>query len=121
MINRYADASGDRNPLHVDPAFAVTTPFGRTIAHGLLTLAFISQLMTEWAGNRWAEGGELDVSFVGPVFPGDEVELIAEPISDEQTAGGLRVTFRLSCDAGGRPIVRGTASCMASTSKTVTA
>ena len=45
-INRYAEASGDFNPIHVDENFAKKTPLGGTIAHGMLILAYISQIMT---------------------------------------------------------------------------
>ena len=38
QLNQYAQASGDRNPLHLDANFARTTPFGGIIAHGMLTL-----------------------------------------------------------------------------------
>ena len=44
--------SGDHNPLHTDPAFAATTQFGGTIAHGMLVLAYVSELMTAAFGDR---------------------------------------------------------------------
>ena len=52
MINEYADAIGDHNPIHVDPEFAKTTPFSGTIAHGMLVAASISELMAREFGDR---------------------------------------------------------------------
>ena len=72
-INRYADAVGDHNPIHVDPEFAKTTPFSGTIAHGMLVAASISELMAREFGDRWLATGGLDVKFKAPARPGDTV------------------------------------------------
>ena len=72
-INRYADASGDHNPLHIDPEFAKTTMYGGTIAHGMLTLAYVSEMMTRAFGRGWLAGGKLEINFLAPVRPGDTV------------------------------------------------
>ena len=72
-INRYALAGGDRNPLHTDPEFAARTPFGGTIAHGMLVLAYLSTMLTAAFGRRWLAGGRLKVRFRGPARPGDTV------------------------------------------------
>ena len=45
-INAYAEASGDHNPIHIDPEFAAKTPLGGTVAHGMLILAYLSEFMT---------------------------------------------------------------------------
>lgn len=74
-IDAYARASGDFNPIHVDPEFAKSGPFGRTIAHGLMTLAFVAEMLNRWSDGAFDEAGEIDISFVGPVYPGDEVEV----------------------------------------------
>ncbi len=50
QIGLYADAARDHNPIHVDEAFARSTPFGGTIAHGMLVLASISEMMTSAFG-----------------------------------------------------------------------
>ena len=73
QLARYADASGDHNPLHLDEAFARSTPYGRPIAHGMLVLAFVSELMTGAFGRAWMCGGRLRTRFRAPVFPGDLV------------------------------------------------
>lgn len=72
-IARYADASGDHNPLHIDPEFAATTQFEGTIAHGMLLLGYISEMMTAAFGSRWIEGGRLKIRFRAPARPGDTV------------------------------------------------
>lgn len=72
-INRYAAVGGDHNPLHIDPEFAAKTPFGGTIAHGMLILAYVSEVMEEAFGERWATGGRLKVRLRGAARPGDRV------------------------------------------------
>jgi 3-hydroxybutyryl-CoA dehydratase len=72
-IDRYARAGGDFNPIHVDPAFAAQTPFGGTIAHGMLLLAYLSEMLTAAFGQAWLSGGRLKVRFKGAARPGDVV------------------------------------------------
>ncbi len=90
MIDRYADASGDHNPIHVDLAFAQSTPMGGTIAHGMLVLSFISQMLTAAFGRAWIEGGGLDVRFRAPARPGDTITARAR--SAETRDGKQRYT-----------------------------
>ena len=70
-INLYAEASGDFNPIHVDESFAAKTPLGGTIAHGMLNLAYVSEMMTSAFGQSWLSGGKLRAKFKEPARPGD--------------------------------------------------
>ncbi len=70
-INLYAQASQDFNPIHIDESFAKKSPLGGTIAHGMLILAYISQMMTSAFGQNWLSGGKLDMRFKSPARPGD--------------------------------------------------
>ncbi len=72
-INRYAEASGDYNPIHIDEAFAAGTPLKGTIAHGMLVLAFVSEMLALTFGDAWDESGRLFVKFKSPTRPGDTV------------------------------------------------
>ncbi len=72
-INAYADASGDHNPIHIDPVFAATTPFGGTIVHGMLVLALIGEMMRASFGEAWSTTGKLKARFKAPTRPGDTV------------------------------------------------
>jgi acyl dehydratase len=84
LIDRWADLSGDYNPLHVDTAFAEATQFGGTIAHGHLTLALMENLMLSVGGDAWLTGGVLrNVKFRAPVRPGGAYDLHAEQEGDE--------------------------------------
>ena len=73
QIARYADAANDHNPIHIDEEFARGTPFGGTIAHGMLVLAAIAEMMTAAFGERWLTSGKLRVRFRAPARPGDEI------------------------------------------------
>ena len=72
-IARYARASGDFNPIHIDEVFAARTQFGGTIAHGMMVAATISELMTTVFGMSWAETGKMKIRFRSPVRPGQTV------------------------------------------------
>lgn len=73
-LNAYAQASGDSNPLHLDATFAANTPFGGIIAHGMLTLAFVGEMMTAELGRTWLETGAIKARFKGAAYLGDNVE-----------------------------------------------
>jgi 3-hydroxybutyryl-CoA dehydratase len=66
LVNGYADVSGDHNPLHLDEEFARTTPYGQRIAHGMLLMATVTEMLVRAFGLSWARSGQLDVSFIAP-------------------------------------------------------
>jgi 3-hydroxybutyryl-CoA dehydratase len=71
MINKWAEVSGDFNPLHVDPEFGKKTFFGSNIAHGPLILSFLIEMLARCLGKPWISGGRLEnIKIVSPVLPG---------------------------------------------------
>ena len=74
-INLYAEASGDFNPIHIDESFAAQTPFGGTIAHGMLSLAYVSELMASAFGQSWLSEGRLRARFKDSARPGDTLTI----------------------------------------------
>ena len=76
QINAYADVSGDHNPIHLDPAAARSVGLEGTIAHGMLSMAFLGQLLTNWLATQPERGGwvtRLRVRFQAMVSPGDTI------------------------------------------------
>ena len=74
QIRRYSQASGDFNPVHLDEQFAAQSSFGRIVAHGMMTLAFLSEMMTAQFGVHWLATGSLKVRFKRPAYPGDTLK-----------------------------------------------
>jgi acyl dehydratase len=72
QIRQYAEASGDRNPIHLDETFARSASLPGVIAHGMLTMAFANQMVTDWLGDR-SLLKRLQGRFAGMVLPEDEV------------------------------------------------
>ena len=72
-IHAFADVTGDHNPVHVDEAFAQTTRFGRTIAHGMLSASLISAVLASKLPGEGSIYLGQTLQFVAPVFPGDEI------------------------------------------------
>lgn len=75
MIDRYGVINGDNDILHYDHDYAVGRGFKGTLAHGLMVLGYAVELATRKWGADWHHRGELEVRFVGPVIPGDTVEV----------------------------------------------
>lgn len=73
QIKKYARASGDFNPIHIDYEFAASTQFGGTIAHGMMVAATISEMMAAAFGRNWPESGSMKIRFRSPVKPGQRI------------------------------------------------
>lgn len=71
----YAAASGDHNPLHLDPAFAQQAGFARPVVHGMLTMALAGRLFTQRFGAGCVRS--LQTRFAGVALVNDVIELTA--------------------------------------------
>jgi 3-hydroxybutyryl-CoA dehydratase len=109
-INLYAEASGDFNPIHVDEAFAANTPFGGTIAHGMLNLAYVSEMMTSAFGRSWVSGGKLRAKFKESARPGDTLTITGKIDCIEQESDVSYANCSFECrNQRGEAIVTGEA------------
>lgn len=73
LVRAFAEVSGDYNPLHLDEEFAKTTRFGRRIAHGMLSGAFISAVLGYELVERKIIYLSQTMKFTAPVYIGDTV------------------------------------------------
>lgn len=75
-INAFAQLSGDKNPLHIDPEFASKSIFGRPIAHGVYGLSLISAALgMNFPGFGTIYMGQ-DAKFYKPIFIGETVDVV---------------------------------------------
>jgi 3-hydroxybutyryl-CoA dehydratase len=96
-INLYAEASLDHNPIHIDEEFAKKTPSGGTIAHGMLILAYVSQMMTNAFGISWINSGRLNIRFKAPACPGDCIKVQGKVTKLSNVEGQLRISCNILC------------------------
>jgi acyl dehydratase len=77
LPHRYAGASGDFNPIHIDPEFAKQVGLPGNILHGLWTMAQVARAHTEAAGGDPRALKRLSVQFRGMGFPEQELTVTA--------------------------------------------
>ena len=85
QLSRYAGASGDYNPVHVDELYAKSVGMPSVYAPGMLIMGMLGQLISDWA-----RGGQLrryGVRFIKMVWPGDTV-VCKGRVSDRHGTGG---------------------------------
>jgi len=109
-INAFAEVSGDKNPVHVDAAYAASTMFKERIAHGMLSAAYISAVF----GMKLPGPGAIYISqtmnFKAPVKIGDTVVTtvkVAELVPEKK-----RARFECVCSVNDKPVVVGEAVLM---------
>ena len=106
-IVKFAEVSGDHNPLHLDEAFAASTKFEGRVAHGMLTASFISALL----GNEFPGPGSIYISqtlkFKAPVRIGDTVKV--EVTLTDLRSSRNQATFRTIASVGERVVIDGEA------------
>jgi acyl dehydratase len=108
MIDKFADATGDHQFIHVDPAKAAVTPFGGTIAHGFLTLSLMTLLSSTTEQPR-IEGAKMGVNYGGnkvrfltPVRSGSQVRGRFKLLSfDEKRPGQWQQTNEFTVEIEG--------------------
>ena len=107
-INLYAQASRDFNPIHIDEDFAGNSPLGGTVAHGMLILAYISQMMTDVFGRSWLSGGTLNVRFRAPARPGDTITVNGQIRQVEKNPDQTLITCEVLCaNQDGESVITG--------------
>lgn len=96
QIEKYARASGDFNPIHIDYEFAASTQFGGTIAHGMMVAATISEMMATAFGRNWPESGSMKIRFRSPVKPGQRITTQGSVRRVEALDGFIRIACSVS-------------------------
>ena len=109
-INLYAEASLDFNPIHINEEFARKSGLGGTIAHGMLILAYVSEMMMTAFGKRWLTGGKLDVRFKAPARPGDTITVSGKITKLEKGEGQTTIHYSVLCsNEKGEAVITGEA------------
>ncbi len=106
-VARFAEVTGDFNPLHFDADFAATTVFGAPIAHGILSAGYISAVI----GTRLPGPGTIYLSqqlkFRAPVRIGDTVTARVTVAAVDRAR--RRVRLETACLVGGEVVLEGEA------------
>lgn len=111
QVNNFAEATGDRQWIHVDPQRAKDGPFGGTIVHGYLTLALAPVFMAEVLHVEGCASvlnyGVNKVRFPAPLAVGAEVRGVISVVSArERDSGSVEATFgiRYETHSSDRPV-----------------
>ena len=105
-VNRFADATGDHQWIHVDPERAKSGPFGGTIAHGYLTMSlvnlFLPQIMEVRGISMGVNYGADKLRFPAPVKVGARVRGGGELLMVQEVKGGaVQATVRVTVEVEG--------------------
>ena len=112
-IDRFAEATGDHQWIHVDAVRAADGPFGRTIAHGYLTLSLIPILLADvldvTGRSSGVNYGVEGVRFVTPVPEGSRIRMVGTIADASPKAGGIqyRLDLKIELEGSTKPAVVG--------------
>jgi 3-hydroxybutyryl-CoA dehydratase len=109
-IAAFADITGDKNPVHLDEAYAARTIFKTRIAHGMLTAGYLSAVFGMELPGPGAIYVSQTLNFRGPVKIGDKV--IAKVRVAELFPAKRRARFDCVCTVNGKPVLEGEAILM---------
>ena len=96
LIRKFAEVSGDHNPIHLDEEFAAKTRFGKRIAHGMLGASFISAVLGYKLSEQKVVYLSQTLKFIAPVFIGDTVT--AKAVVKEIREDKPIVTIETTCE-----------------------
>lgn len=106
-VRKFAEVSGDHNPVHLDEDYAKDSRFGRRIAHGLFSASFFSGLFGTKLPGRGCVYAAQNLKFRRPVYIGDTVVATVTVLSVDATK--KRVLFSTVCSVEGKEVILGDA------------
>ncbi len=106
-VQKYADVTGDDNPLHLDAEYAATTPFGKPVVHGMYVLGLASKVLGRDFPGHGAVAVSISVKFLRPVPVGEEVTIEVKVF--EKIERFKHVKIRLYAYVNGKMVVGGEA------------
>ena len=95
IVNKLADVSGDRNPIHLDEKYAEKGPFKKCIAHGLFCIGMISNLIGNVLPGSGAVLLEQHMNYCHPVYFGDIITATVEIVEIDEIK--RYITLRQVC------------------------
>lgn len=104
VVRLYAQAADDYNPIHFDDNAAHRLQLPARIAHGMISGALLSRVLTEAFGAQWLRGGQLRLKFVSPVVVGQTVTAYAVVRAHDPVTLDLTAQTAPEC-----PVIAGTA------------
>ena len=111
LIRAFAELSGDHNPIHLDDEFAANTRFGRRIAHGMLSGAFISAVLGYEFQERKIVYLSQTMKFIAPVFIGDTITTTAT-VTRTREEKGIVILETICTNQNGGVTLKGEAAVM---------
>lgn len=108
LIDAFAALSGDDNPLHMDSVAATRYGFPRRVAHGVLSLAFVSTLIGTKLPGVGALWRSLRVDWQRPIFPGDTISVDGQVVQVSVSTDSIKVALSAS-NQHGTEVLRGEA------------
>ncbi len=109
-VNKYAEITGDRNPLHFDSEFAGKTKFGRLVVHGGLTSGILNALVAEDMPGPGTVFMQMDLKFTAPVYVGDTITATAEVLEVHESKPICKLAVRIE-RADGETVLSGETVC----------
>lgn len=97
--------------IHTDPSWAHAKGFRTTLAQGMMSTAYVSEMMTRLLGAGFVKGGTLSMTFIKPVYAGDRLTVHGVVKETRPEGAGTRVVVEVWCqNQGGEKTAVGTAS-----------
>ncbi len=110
VIEMFGEATGDRNPLHFDDAYAAASQYGGRVAHGALLVGFVSAVLANKLPGPGSVAREMSIRFRKPVCPGAVV--VSKVVVRELVEKTRKVTFDCFSYVGGELVAKGDASAL---------
>ncbi|MBI5968262.1 MAG: MaoC family dehydratase [Deltaproteobacteria bacterium] len=95
IYSRYVFQGRDTKNIHTDDEAARKAGLARAVAQGRYPIGYLSEVMRDFFGKGWVQGGKLEVSLIKPIFPGDRITIRGKIRNKIQEGKATRVILEV--------------------------